>query len=88
MSARFSRNQRNRCGHRPHLQCGIHFKTGDWNQVHIIARGNTLLHIINGRTMSIFIDDDPTMAAAQGAIGLQIDGTGEVSFRNLRLKNL
>jgi Domain of Unknown Function (DUF1080) len=63
-------------------------KTGDWNQVHIIARGNTLIHIVNGRTMSIFIDDDPTMAAAQGVIGLQIEGTGKVSFRNLWLKNL
>ena len=63
-------------------------KTGDWNQVHIIARGNTLTHIINGRTMSIFIDDDPTMAAAAGVIALQIENTGKVSFRNLWLKNL
>src|SRR5688572_10482109 len=63
-------------------------KTGDWNQVHVIARGNTLTHIVNGRTMSIFIDDDPTMAASQGVIGLQIEGTGKVSFRNLWLKNL
>jgi hypothetical protein len=63
-------------------------KTGDWNQVHIIARGNTMTHIINGRTMSIFIDDDPTMAASQGIIALQIEGTGKVSFRNLWLKNL
>ena len=63
-------------------------KTSDWNQVHIIARGNMLTHIINGRTMSIFIDDDPSMAAAQGVIGLQIEGTGKISFRNLWLKNL
>lgn len=63
-------------------------KTGDWNQFHVIARGNTLIHIVNGRTMSIFIDDDPTMAASQGVIGLQIEGTGKVSFRNLWLKNL
>ena len=63
-------------------------KINDWNQVHIIARGNTLIHMINGRTMSIFIDDDPTMAAAQGVIGLQIEGTGKVSFRKLWLKNL
>jgi hypothetical protein len=38
--------------------------------------------------MSVFIDDDPTMAAAQGVIGLQIENTGKVSFRNLWLKNL
>jgi hypothetical protein len=63
-------------------------KTGDWNQVHIIARGNTLIHIINGRTMSIFIDDDPTMSAAKGLIALQIENNGKVSFRNLWLKTL
>jgi len=63
-------------------------KINDWNQVHIIARGNTLIHMINGRTMSIFIDDDPTMAAAEGIIALQIEGTGKISFRNLWLKNL
>jgi hypothetical protein len=63
-------------------------KTGDWNQVHVIARGNMMTHIINGRVMSIFVDDDPTMAAAQGVIALQIEGTGKVSFRNLWLKNL
>jgi hypothetical protein len=63
-------------------------KTGDWNQVHIIARGNVLTHIINGRTMSIFIDDDPTMSAAKGVIALQVENNGKVSFRNLWLKNL
>jgi hypothetical protein len=63
-------------------------KVNDWNQVHIIARGNTLMHIVNGHLMSVFIDDDPTMAATQGVIGLQIENTGKVSFRNLWLKNL
>jgi hypothetical protein len=65
-----------------------HVKTGDWNQVHVIARGNTLIHIVNGHVMSIFIDDDPSMSAAKGVIGLQIEGTGKVSFRNIWLKNL
>lgn len=65
-----------------------YIKTGEWNQVHVIARGNTLMHIVNGHLMSVFIDDDPTMAAAQGVIALQIEGTGKVSFRNLWLKNL
>jgi hypothetical protein len=63
-------------------------KQGDWNQVHIIARGNMLTHIINGRTMSIFIDDDPSASAAQGVIALQIENNGKVSFRNLWLKTL
>jgi hypothetical protein len=43
---------------------------------------------INGHVMSIFLDDDPTMAVAQGVIGLQIEGTGKVSFRKIWLRNL
>jgi hypothetical protein len=65
-------------------------KVGDWNQMHVIARGNSMNHVVNGHVRSIFIDDDPTMAVAQGLIGLQIEGGGnvKVSFRNLWLKNL
>jgi len=67
-----------------------YIKVGDWNQMHVIAHGNMMLHMLNGHAMAIFIDDDPTMAAAQGVIGLQIEGGGNVkiSFRNLWLKNL
>jgi len=65
-------------------------KVGDWNQMHVIARGNTLIHMLNGHVMSIFIDDDPSMSSSSGVIGLQIEGGGhvKVSFRNLWLKNL
>ena len=69
-------------------QLGGMLKTNDWNQLHVIAKGNTLMHIVNGHLMSVFIDDDPTMSAAQGVIALQIEGTGKVSFRNLWLKTL
>ena len=67
-----------------------YIKTGDWNQMHVIARGNMLMHMLNGHVMAVFVDDDPTMSAAQGVIGLQIEGGGNVkiSFRNLWLKNL
>src|SRR5438876_508475 len=34
-------------------------KKDDWNEVHLIARGNTLIHIFNGHVMSVVIDDDP-----------------------------
>jgi 3-keto-disaccharide hydrolase len=67
-----------------------YIKVNDWNQMHVIARGNTMIHMINGHVMSVFIDDDPSMAVGQGVIGLQIEGGGnvKVSFRNLWLKNL
>ena len=32
--------------------------TDDWNAVHLIVRGNTLMHFLNGRLMSMTIDDD------------------------------
>ena len=66
-------------------------KPGEWNQMHIIARGNTMIHMVNGHVMSIFIDDDPSMSASKGVIGLQIEGRGDllkVSYRNLWLKTL
>jgi hypothetical protein len=67
-----------------------YIKVGDWNQMHIVARGNTMIHMINGHVMAVFIDDDASMSAAQGVIGLQIEGGGNVkiSFRNLWLKTL
>src|SRR5215467_11127544 len=46
-------------GDRNELAGYIHID--DWNQYHLIARGNTMTHIINGHVMSMLIDDDPTM---------------------------
>ena len=38
-----------------------YIKPGEWNQVEIIADGNTLTHIINGYVMSILVDTDPSL---------------------------
>ena len=61
-----------------------------WNQVHIVARGNTLTHIINGQLMTVLIDDDATYFRPSGRIGLQIEmyGLGRVNFREIWLKEL
>ncbi len=61
---------------------------GDWQQVHIIAHGNTLIHIINGRVISVTIDDDPKRRALQGILSLQLEGSGQVWYRNVYLRNL
>jgi hypothetical protein len=63
-------------------------KADDWNQIHIVARGTQLTHIINGRVMTILIDEDPTYFRAKGLIGLQIEqwGLGRVNARNIYLK--
>lgn len=65
---------------------GGYVKINNWNQIHIIARGNEMIHIMNGHVMAVFLDDDPTKYRKDGYIGLQIEGTGKVSFRNLWIK--
>ena len=61
--------------------------TTSWNSVHLIVRGNTLIHTINGRVMSMVVDDDPKRAH-RGLIGVQVH-TGppmKVEYRNWRLR--
>ena len=65
-------------------------KVNDWNTFHVIARGNTLIHILNGHVTAIFIDDDETNRAMKGVIGIQIH-TGppmKLEVRNVGLKML
>lgn len=69
---------------------GGYYRHNDWNQVHLIARGNTFTHLINGHVMSIFIDEDPTKFKPKGLIGLQCAGSGtvQISFRNIWLRRM
>jgi hypothetical protein len=65
-------------------------KVNDWNQLHIIARGNVLTHILNGHLMAEAIDDDAAGRAMSGLIGFQMH-TGppmKIEYRNIWLKNL
>ena len=61
-----------------------------WNDVHIIARGNVLTHILNGHVMSITIDDDVKNRRADGLLGVQVHvgPPMKVEFRDFRLKAL
>ncbi len=65
-------------------------KQNDWNQFHVVARGNVLVHILNGHVTALFLDDDVVGRAMKGLIGLQIHvGTPmKVEFRNIWLKTL
>ena len=65
-------------------------KPGEWNQVEIIADGNTLVHIVNGHLMSMLVDTDPKYLQTKGLIALEIEGPGNVkiSHRNIWLKQL
>jgi hypothetical protein len=73
-------------GDRDALKAAI--RPGEWNQLHIVARGPTLAHFVNGQLMAVVIDDDPAARKTSGVVALQIEqyGTGVVAFRNIWLK--
>jgi|GEM_PF-2005194 len=61
-----------------------------WNEYHIIAKGNRLIHKINGVRMSEVLDNDEAERELKGLLGLQIhSGTPvKIEFKNIRLKVL
>lgn len=65
-------------------------KDGDWNDIHVIARGNTLIQLINGHVMSILVDDDVANRKMRGEIGIQLHrlpgAAMKMETRNIRLK--
>ena len=69
---------------------GGYVKVNDWNQYEIIARGGTLIHILNGQVMAVLIDDDPASSNNQpGKIGIELESTpAKVSVRNIWIKKL
>jgi hypothetical protein len=64
------------------------FITADWNSYHLIIRGNTTIHMLNGHLMSMVIDDDPAGRMMKGLIGVQVHvgPPMKVAYRNFRLK--
>lgn len=67
------------------------WKTGDWNQEEIVARGNVLTHLINGHIITESIDDNAVKRTlGSGLIGFQIESGGDykVSVRNIWLKTI
>ncbi|HTO03669.1 MAG TPA: DUF1080 domain-containing protein [Opitutus sp.] len=62
--------------------------TNGWNSVHLIVRGNVLMHTVNQQLMSVTIDDDAANRPAAGFIGVQVHvgPPMKVEYRNIRLK--
>ena len=65
-------------------------KVNGWNQVHLIARGNVLIQILNGAVTSIVVDDDSKNRALGGLLGFQlhVGPPMKAEFRNIWLKRL
>lgn len=73
-------------GNDAELKAAIHPQ--GWNEYRIIARGNILTQILNGRVMSMLIDDDTANRRMDGLIGIQLHA-GEpmkIEVRNIRLR--
>ncbi len=65
-------------------------KANDFNQVHIIARGEVIIEILNGHMTSMLVDHDTKNRAMSGLLGFQMH-VGEpmkVEFRNIWMKKL
>lgn len=62
--------------------------SSQWNEVHIIAKGNHLQHYINGTLMSDVTDNDTAARKSGGWIGLQMHVMPymKVEYRNILLK--
>ncbi|HLR24275.1 MAG TPA: DUF1080 domain-containing protein [Fodinibius sp.] len=60
-----------------------------WNEYHLIVQGNTLIHLVNGRVVSVAIDEGPK-STEEGLLGLQIHQgpSMKIEYRNLRIKEL
>lgn len=65
-------------------------KSEDWNEVHLIVKGNHLLHYINGVLMSDVTDLDQVNGKSEGWLGVQVHvgPPMKVEYRNIRIKNL
>ena len=64
-------------------------KNEDWNDVQVIARGNSLVHLWNGHVMCVFLDDDTPHRRDSGLIGIQLHVTPtgmKIETRNIRIK--
>lgn len=65
-------------------------KPGDWNTVHLIARGNMIMNIVNGHVTAFIVDDDVKGRELKGLLGFQIHvgPPMKIEFRNIYLKKL
>jgi hypothetical protein len=63
-------------------------KKGDWNTIHIVAKGTTLKHYVNGSLMSEMEDADTKNRNLSGLFGFQVHvgPPMKVMFKNILLK--
>jgi len=62
----------------------------NWNEYHLIVSGNIMTHILNGRVMSVVVDEDTQNRKFEGLIGVQVHvgPPMKIEYRNFELKIL
>ncbi len=70
------------------LKTKINFE--EWNEVHLIIKGNRLKHYVNNVLMSDVTDNDTINRKMSGLLGMQVHvgPPMKVEYRNIFLKNL
>jgi len=65
-------------------------KKDDWNDYHIIARGNRIVLKVNGRITAEVIDNDKAQREMSGALALQLHAGPPmtIQFKDIRMKRL
>jgi hypothetical protein len=63
-------------------------KKGEWNTIHIVAKGNVMKHYVNGTLMSEVLDEDTKNRKLSGLFGFQVHvgPPMKVMFKNILLK--
>ena len=69
-------------------ELGSLIKAGEWNSIHIVAKGNVLKHYVNGQLMSEVHDEDPKNRMESGYLGVQVHvgPPMKVQYKNVMLK--
>ena len=65
-------------------------KAADWNDLHVLARDNLLIQLLNGQVMCMLVDEDTANRRMDGLIGIQLHKgpPTKIEVRNVRIKNL
>ena len=63
-------------------------KQEDWNEIHLVIKGNRMKHYVNGTLMSDVTDNDTVNRKMKGLLGVQVHvgPPMQVEYRNIRLK--
>lgn len=67
-----------------------YIKANDWNEYHIIAKGNRLQHYINGVLMSDVTDNDVENRRMSGVLGVQVHvgPPMKIEYKNFKIKTI